>query len=90
MVWPGYGHGPFFERMDDSRFVNCCWDLHKKEIQLYFRNGLVNLFPDDHLFISEDLQEKFLTCEVVNNENTRLCSDHIPLMIELDFSEQIA
>jgi len=82
-VWPGNGHGPFFDHMDASRYVNCCWRLHGRELQTYFRPGSKHPFQDDHLFITKDLLSRLVACEVVDNPVTRSVSDHIPLAIEI-------
>lgn len=83
-VWPGYGHGPFFERMDESGFVNCYWQLHSKETQTYFREGMINPFQDDHIFVSENLFDAVQRCYVMETEEAKGYSDHIPLVLEVD------
>lgn len=81
-VWPG--HGPFFERLSDSIFFDCFQKFHEKEEQTFFRKGSKNPFQDDHIFVSKNLAEKVKTCYVLNNENTRNLSDHIPIICEID------
>jgi endonuclease/exonuclease/phosphatase family metal-dependent hydrolase len=83
-VWPGYGHGPFFERIDAGRFFDCHRKFHSEEIRTYFRSGQVHPFQDDHLFVSADLADRVVACEVIHNETTRRVSDHIPLVAEID------
>ena len=82
-VWPGYGHGPFFEKMDRSRYVNCCWHIHGRELQTYFRPRSKHPFQDDHLFITRELLPRLKSCYVIENTLTRRVSDHIPVMIEV-------
>jgi endonuclease/exonuclease/phosphatase family metal-dependent hydrolase len=84
-VWPGYGHGPFWERMDSesSSLVDCCQRINGKELQTIFREGAKDPFQDDHLFVSRDLASALEGCDVIHNEVTRRVSDHIPLFIEL-------
>ena len=86
-VWPGHGHGPFFERIDrGNRWVDCCRQFHPTEIQTFFRDTCVNPFQDDHLFVSCDLGNRVRASDVINNELTRRVSDHIPLVAEVDLS----
>ena len=85
-VWPGYGHGPFFERIDHGRFFDCCRKFHPKEIQTFFRPGQIHPFQDDHLFASADLADRVVACDTIHNEMTRKVSDHIPLVAEIDLT----
>lgn len=82
-VWPGNGHGPFFERLESGPWVDCHWRLHRQEIQTFFRQGQVHPFQDDHLFVSADLAPRVLSCRVIHNEITRRVSDHIPVVAEI-------
>jgi endonuclease/exonuclease/phosphatase family metal-dependent hydrolase len=84
IAWPGYGHGPFFERIARGPFVDCHWQLNGKEIQTFFRKNSSPPFQDDHIFASPDLAERLTFCSVVNNASTRRLSDHIPIIAELD------
>lgn len=83
-VWPGYGHGPFFDHMDRSRFVNCCWRIHGRELQTVFKPNAKHPFQDDHLFVTDDLAPGLVACDVADNSTTRTVSDHIPLVVELE------
>jgi len=84
-VWPGHGHGPFFEQIDKGdRWVDCCRKFHPSEIQTFFRADSSNPFQDDHIFTSCDLESRIKTANVINNEVTRRVSDHIPLVVEID------
>lgn len=84
-VWPGNGHGPFFEQIDrGDRWVDCCRKFHPTEIQTFFRANCVNPFQDDHIFTSCDLENRVRAANVINNEFTRRVSDHIPLVVEID------
>ena len=82
-VWPGYGHGPFFERLAKSVFFDCHRKFHNIEQQTFFRNGGKHPFQDDHLFVSHDLADRVRSCDVLNNEVTRSVSDHIPVVAEI-------
>ena len=82
-VWPGHGHGPFFERLAESVFFDCHRKFHDVEQQTFFRSGGKYPFQDDHLFVSHDLADRVECCNVLNNEVTRSVSDHIPLLTEI-------
>ena len=82
-VWPGHGHGPFFERLTESVFFDCHRKFHDVEQQTFFRSGGKYPFQDDHLFVSHDLAKQVRSCDVLNNEVTRNVSDHIPLLAEI-------
>ena len=83
-VWPGHGHGPFFKRIDSGRFFDCCRKFHPEEIQTFFRPNQIHPFQDDHLFVSADLEDRVVACDVIHNKVTRRVSDHIPLVAELN------
>ncbi|MCX7000553.1 MAG: hypothetical protein NT106_09715 [Candidatus Sumerlaeota bacterium] len=86
-VWPGNGHGPFFERIDSGDpWIDCCRRFNTVELQTFFRDTCVYPFQDDHIFASRDLSGCIRTCNVMNNDLTRSVSDHIPLIVELDLS----
>jgi endonuclease/exonuclease/phosphatase family metal-dependent hydrolase len=82
-IWPGYGHGPFFARIDEGRFVDCYRKFHKTEVQTFFRPNSIHELQDDHLFVSKNLGERVTSCEVVNEDITRRVSDHIPVVAEI-------
>lgn len=82
-VWSGYGHGPFFERLAKSIFLDCVQKFHSEEQQTIFRPGQRHPFQDDHLFVSHGLAEQVTSCEVLNNETTRSFSDHVPVLAEI-------
>ncbi len=85
-VWPGHGHGPFWERIDagKSLFFDCHRKFHDVEQQTFFRPGSRHPFQDDHLFTSYDLADRIGFCDVVDNTITRSLSDHIPIIAEID------
>ena len=82
-VWPGHGHGPFFERLAKSIFFDSVHKFHSEEQQTIFRPGQRYPFQDDHIFVSHDLAEQVRSCNVLNNEATRSFSDHIPVLAEI-------
>ena len=86
-VWPGHGHGPFFERIDTGDpWIDCCRRFHQTEVQTFFRDNCLHPFQDDHIFASPDLSGCITSCSVIDNGLTRSVSDHIPLVVELDLS----
>lgn len=86
-VWPGNGHGPFFERIDSGDpWIDCSQRFNDAELQTFFRDTCVHPFQDDHIFVSRNLSGCIRSCNVMNNVLTRSVSDHIPLIAELDLS----
>jgi endonuclease/exonuclease/phosphatase family metal-dependent hydrolase len=86
-VWPGHGHGQFFDRIDSGDpWTDCYRKFNTSEIQTFFRDSSLHLFQDDHLFVSRDLSNRIRSCNVIDNDLTRSVSDHIPLIAELDLS----
>lgn len=83
-VWPGHGHGSFFERLAESMFFDCHWKFQHGEQQTFFRSGVKHPFQDDHLFVSYNLAKRVTSCDVLNNESIRGVSDHIPVYAEID------
>lgn len=83
-IWPRHGHGPFFERLAKSIFFDCHRKFHDVEQQTFFRKGVINPFQDDHLFVSQNLANQVVSCDVLNNERTRNVSDHIPVYSEIN------
>jgi endonuclease/exonuclease/phosphatase family metal-dependent hydrolase len=57
--------------------------FHDEEQQTYFRHDVTRPWQDDHLFVSHNLAENVISCEVLNNEITQQVSDHRPLMAEI-------
>ena len=82
-VWPGYGHGPFFERLAQSVFFDCHRKFHVAEEQTYFRSDSKQPYQDDHLFVSCDLADRVVCCDPIKDETTLKVSDHIPLLVEI-------
>jgi len=86
-IWPGNGHGPFFERIDrGDPWIDCCRRFNFAEVQTFFRDTCAHPWQDDHIFVSPDLSCCLRLCNAINNEMTRRVSDHIPLIAELDLS----
>lgn len=83
IVWPGYGHGPFWERVEGGPFFDCHRKFHPEEVQTFFRPSQIHPFQDDHIFASENLAESVTACEVIHNDLTRKVSDHIPVVAEI-------
>lgn len=87
-VWPEYGHGPFWDRIDRGDiWVDCCRRFNGVEIQTIFKKGGVNPFQDDHIFVSPSLARGLKSCNVIYNQFTRSVSDHIPLVVEMEITE---
>jgi exonuclease III len=84
LVWPGHGHGPFFERLERGPFLDCLRRFHPEEIQTFFRADSLHPFQDDHLLVTPDLSAQLVSCDVLLNETTRRVSDHVPLVATFD------
>jgi exonuclease III len=78
-LWPGYGHGPFWERIARGPFVDCYQRFHAEERRTVFHPRGTSPLQDDHLFMSRDLVPGLRSCEVVEDVVTRRVSDHVPL-----------
>jgi len=83
-VWPGHGHGPFFERLNRSILFVCFRKFHHEEQQTIFRPGGKHPFQDDHLFTNHDIADCVKSCNAINNAATRSLSDHIPIIAEIN------
>lgn len=83
-VWPGHGHGQFFERISKGKFFDCIQKFFVEEPQTVFRPNQKFPFQDDHIFVSHDLIGKVESCEILDNNITRALSDHVPVAIELN------
>jgi endonuclease/exonuclease/phosphatase family metal-dependent hydrolase len=84
-VWPGHGHGPFFEQIDTGdRWIDCCRKFHQTEIQTFYRPNSRSPFQDDHILASRDLNNLVRAATVINNRLTRRVSDHIPVVVEIE------
>lgn len=80
-LWPGYGHGGFWSRVDRGAFVDCHQRIHRREQRTILR-GNADL-QDDHLFVSDDLAASLRTCDVVSDPAIRTLSDHLPLVADV-------
>lgn len=84
-VWPGHGHGTFFEQLEGGPFPDCHRRFEPAEVQTFFRRDSLHPFQDDHLFVTSPLAKRLASCHVINDETTRRVSDHIPLVATFDF-----
>lgn len=80
-LWPGYGHGAFWSRVDRGPFVDCHQRIHQRERRTILR-GAADL-QDDHLFVSKDLGATLRSCDVIDDPVLRTLSDHLPLMADI-------
>jgi exonuclease III len=76
-------HRLVFERQEDFGLVNCTKHFCGDHVRTYFHSRGDYHWQDDYLFISKHLIEKVEKCEVLNTEQHRELSDHLPIMIEL-------
>jgi endonuclease/exonuclease/phosphatase family metal-dependent hydrolase len=83
LTWPGFGHAPFFARVDASSFEDVRKRFYQDEIQTVFRPNQSTPFQDDHIFVSRNLSSQIFSYSILDNEVTRTVSDHIPVIVEL-------
>ena len=86
-VWPGYGHGPFFEKLERGPFTDCHRQFEPTEIQTFFRRGSLHPFQDDHLFTTTSLAKRLTSCRAINDAITQRVSDHIPLVATFELRD---
>ncbi len=76
-------HTEFFDRIESSGFFNCHRKFHADEQQTFWGGNTKHPYQDDHLFVSECLAERVISCDVLDNEQLRTLSDHSPVSMEV-------
>jgi len=79
--WPA--HKLVFDRIEDFGLINCTQKFFSDHVQTHVHNKSKFPWQDDYLFISENIEDTLLACEVINTESIREFSDHLPVLIEL-------
>lgn len=87
-VYGSKTHGEFFERVEHLSFFECHRKFHAEEQQSFWGSRYKNKYQIDHLFISDNLKDKLISCEVLNDERVRGLSDHSPLIAQLEINWQ--
>jgi endonuclease/exonuclease/phosphatase family metal-dependent hydrolase len=73
-------HGEFLDGLPARGFVDCMRKFHREE-QRTFWGRTKHPYQNDHVFVSDDLADRVVACEVADRAGA---SDHSPLKIELD------
>jgi endonuclease/exonuclease/phosphatase family metal-dependent hydrolase len=80
-LWPGHGHGEFFDGLDRSRrAVNVYWKVHQREESTYTHPRTRDATQADHIFVDPVTAERVTAASVWDD---RGLSDHKPLVIEI-------
>jgi endonuclease/exonuclease/phosphatase family metal-dependent hydrolase len=90
--YPGYGHGPFWKRLDEE-FYDCHWSLHHVEVGSFWGHvARGHELQDDHLLVDRATGERggVQACRVIAEEQVRRLSDHGPMEAEVEFLPGVA
>lgn len=83
-VWPGWGHGQFWDWIDSGEALVDSYRLfHETEQQTFFRDGSVHAFQDDHILVTPDLAPEVVSSMALDTPETHRVSDHIPVVTVL-------
>lgn len=84
-VYGSKHHSAFFDKIESGDFFNCHRKFHAREQQTFW-GRTQNPYQDDHLFVSQNLSEQVVSCEVLTNERILTLSDHSPVSTEINFN----
>ena len=73
-------HHLFFERLKNFRLYDCLDKFHRGRIQTLRHSTSNYPWQNDYLFASEELFEKCVCCEVINDSSLYFVSDHNPII----------
>ena len=79
-------HAEFLDGLEVRGFFNCFRMFHPDEQQTFWGSQTRQAYQNDHVFVSCDLAERVIACDVVDRLNFEHLSDHSPLMLSLDLS----
>jgi len=79
-------HKLIFDRLEDFGLINCTKKFYNKHIQTHVHERSNYEWQNDYLFISKNLEPFISKCDVINNIEMKKCSDHLPVVIELNFN----
>jgi exonuclease III len=57
--------------------------FHAEDQQSFFGRNTKYKYQDDHLFVSENLKEQLISCDVLDYEPVRRLSDHSPVLMNI-------
>lgn len=68
----------FFERLSREGWTDCTWQRWEGEERPTHRG-----YQLDHLFADNETAQRFVECSIIDTEQTRALSDHLPLVAEV-------
>lgn len=74
-------HTAFFDKIETNGFFNCHQKFHEVEQQTFWGKRTKQPYQDDHLFVSDNLAEKVISCDVLGYEPIKTLSDHTPVLL---------
>jgi exonuclease III len=77
-------HELIFKRLEDFGLLNCTEKFFQKHVQTHVHNKSDFEWQDDYLFVSKNIFEKVVNCQVLGNTEILNFSDHIPVTIEIE------
>ena len=75
-------HTEFLDGLVKRGYFDCHRKFHDEEEQTFWGRTQIAL-QDDHIFVSADLAERVIACDVVNRSGIEYLSDHSPLLLRL-------
>lgn len=80
----GEAHRILFERIADFGLVNCFTPFYSDYIKTIRHPRSDKPWQTDYFFVSKQLKGNLKSCEVLDNDEIRMYSDHNPVVIELE------
>jgi len=78
-------HKAYLNRLIESGVHDCHWARHKREVPSFWgRQSRKAKYQDDHFFASRSLAGSVSDCRVDDNPQTRILSDHGPVVLDLE------
>jgi exonuclease III len=68
--------------MRDTGWCDAMRKFHKTEVQTYFRKGRA-AYQLDHVFLTQDINERLQAAEVTATPDVLGASDHAPIVLEV-------
>ena len=73
-----------FDRLENFDLVNCFDNFYPDFVQTHRHSKSEKPWQNDYFYISKKLHTKLIDCKVIENDRIFECSDHNPVIIELD------
>jgi endonuclease/exonuclease/phosphatase family metal-dependent hydrolase len=87
-LWPGYGHGAFWDRLEAAGFHSCPWSSTGEEVVTYRHPNGSFVGQADHILLDKTTATKGLRTTFVPSDGGDL-SDHQPLVVEISLDEPL-